>query len=163
MTATEQTANAAATGQFIASARGHNFPADVVDAARKCLVDTVGVGIGAVSGALGAAFSTNGPPVILHVAAHREWSADRQKATLVLFFLTASTITVFAHGYSGLVTGDVLRWFLWSTPLLFAGTLAGAWMYRRLGEHNYKRLTFGLILATGAMLILRALFTVGSF
>jgi uncharacterized protein len=115
------------------------------------------VGIGTVSGALGAAFSTNGPPVILHVAAHREWSADRQKAMLILFFLTASTITVLAHGYSGLVTGKVLSWFFWSTPMLLAGTLTGAWMYGRLGEHNYRRLTFGLILATGVMLILRSL------
>lgn len=114
------------------------------------------VGIGTLSGALGAAFSTNGPPVILHVAAHREWSADRQKATLVLFFLTASAITVIAHGYSGLVTGKVLSWFLWSTPMLLAGTLTGAWMYRRLGEHNYRRLTFGLILGTGVMLLLRS-------
>ena len=47
MTATEQTANAVAAGKFIASAKGQNFPADVVDAARMCLVDTVGVGIGA--------------------------------------------------------------------------------------------------------------------
>lgn len=93
--------------------------------------------------------------MILHVAAHGEWSADRQKATLALFFRTASRITLIAHGYSGLVTGDVLRWFLWSTPMLLAGTLTGACMYRRLGEHNYKRLTFGLILATGVMLVLR--------
>lgn len=115
------------------------------------------VGIGAVSGAMGAAFSTNGPPVILHVAAHSEWSADRQKATLVLYFLTASGITVLAHGYSGLVTQEVLSWFLWSTPMLLAGTLTGAWLYGRLGEHNYRRLTFGLILATGSMLVLSSL------
>lgn len=120
------------------------------------------VGIGAVSGALGAAFSTNGPPVILHVAAHDEWSADRQKATLVLFFLTASTITVIAHGYSGLITAGVLSWFLWSTPLLLAGTLTGAWIYTKLGEHNYRRLTFGLILATGAILLARSLAGLGS-
>ncbi|MCG8546110.1 MAG: MmgE/PrpD family protein [Alphaproteobacteria bacterium] len=47
MTATEPTANAVAAGKFIAAAKGQNFPAEVVDAARMCLVDTVGVGIGA--------------------------------------------------------------------------------------------------------------------
>jgi len=115
------------------------------------------IGLGAVSGALGAAYSTNGPPVILHVAAHREWEADRRKATLVVFFLISSGITVVAHWASGLVTADVLRWLLWSTPLLFAGTLTGVWLYRRLGEHNYQRVTFGLILATGVVLIARSL------
>jgi uncharacterized membrane protein YfcA len=115
------------------------------------------VGIGAASGALGAAFSTNGPPVILHVAAHREWDADRQKATLVLFFLIASGITVLAHWSSGLITREVLRWFLPSVPMLLAGTLSGAWIYRRLGEHDYRRITFGLILATGILLLTSAL------
>lgn len=115
------------------------------------------MGLGAVSGALGAAFSTNGPPVILHVAAHGEWTADRQKATLVVFFLISSCITVLAHGASGLVTADVLRWFLWCTPLLLLGAQTGVWMYRRLGDHHYRRLTHGLILATGLLLVARSL------
>ncbi len=115
------------------------------------------IGLGAVSGALGAAFSTNGPPVILHVAAHPEWEPDRQKATLVLFFLLSSGITILAHGAAGLVTQDVLRWFLWSTPMLLLGTLTGIWLYRRLGEHGYRQLTYGLVLAMGAMLLARSL------
>ena len=47
MTAASQTPNADRTGAFIATARGRNFPTEVIDAARMCLVDTVGVGIGA--------------------------------------------------------------------------------------------------------------------
>jgi len=39
--------NAAAAGRFIAAAKGHNYPASVLDAARMTLVDTIGVGIGA--------------------------------------------------------------------------------------------------------------------
>lgn len=115
------------------------------------------IGLGAISGALGAAFSTNGPPVILHVAAHTEWEADRKKATLVVFFLISSGITVLAHGASGLVTGRILHWFLWSTPMLLAGTLTGIRIYRGLGEHDYRRLTFGLILATGVLLVIRSI------
>jgi 2-methylcitrate dehydratase PrpD len=47
MSATQQTPNAAAAGRFIAAATQQNFPAEVVDAARMCLVDTVGVALGA--------------------------------------------------------------------------------------------------------------------
>lgn len=47
MSATQQTPNAEAAGRFIASAKRQNFPAEVVDAARMCLVDTVGVALGA--------------------------------------------------------------------------------------------------------------------
>ena len=47
MSAIQQTPNAEAAGRFIASAKRQNFPAEVVDAARMCLVDTVGVALGA--------------------------------------------------------------------------------------------------------------------
>ena len=115
------------------------------------------VGLGVISGSLGAAFSTNGPPVILHVAAHREWDADRQKVTLTLFFLISSLVTATAHGLGGLITREVLQWLLWSAPFLAAGTLAGIHLYRRLGERNYKQITFVLILATGLILMGRSL------
>lgn len=115
------------------------------------------VGLGTVSGALGSAFSTNGPPVILHVAAHSEWEPDRQKATLTLFFLLSSIITVLALGGGGLVTQQVLSWLVWSIPMLALGTLAGIRLYRRLGPHDYRRLTFGLILVTGILLLARFL------
>jgi len=47
MSAIQQTPNAETAGRFIAGAKRQNFPAEVVDAARKCLVDTVGVALGA--------------------------------------------------------------------------------------------------------------------
>jgi hypothetical protein len=115
------------------------------------------VGLGAVSGALGSAFSTNGPPVILHVAAHTDWQPDQQKATLALFFLLSSVITLLAFGISGLITKQVLVWLAWSIPTLSLGALAGIYFYRRLGQHHYRRLTFGLILTIGVLLLARSL------
>ena len=93
--------------------------------------------------------------MILHVAAHREWGADRQKAMLAVFFMASSAITVTAHAASGLIDGDVLLWFLWCLPLLLAGTQVGVMLYLRLGAHDYRRLTFLLILATGVLLLAR--------
>ena len=115
------------------------------------------VGLGMISGSLGAAFSTNGPPVILHVAAHSEWDADRQKVTLTLFFLLSSLITAAAHGLGGLITREVLHWLLWSAPFLVLGTVAGILLYRRLGERDYKRITFVLILVAGVVLMGRSM------
>lgn len=109
-----------------------------------------------ISGALGGAYSTNGPPVILHVNAQPGWSADRRKATLALFFLFSGIVTALAYGVGGLIDAEVLGLFLWSTPSLLVGTLLGAWLYRRLGEHDYRRLTFALALVTGMLLLGRA-------
>ena len=113
--------------------------------------------LGLVSGALGSAFSTSGPPVILHVAAHPEWGMDHQKATLALFFGISNFITLGALAMGGLVTGQVFIWFLWSLPLLAAGTQLGIRLYRYLGPHDYRRLTFGLILVMGILLLWRSL------
>jgi len=47
MTTAHETPNAEAVSRFIASAKQQNFPAEILDAARMCLVDTVGVALGA--------------------------------------------------------------------------------------------------------------------
>ncbi len=46
---TIQTPNADAAAQFISTAQGRNYPAEVVEAARMALVDTIGVALGAHS------------------------------------------------------------------------------------------------------------------
>jgi hypothetical protein len=96
--------------------------------------------------------------VILHVSAHPDWGADRQKATLTLFFLASGLTTAAAHGVSGLITTDVLGLLLWCALPLILGALAGAWLYRRLGQHGYRRFVFALLLAMGILLLVRSVF-----
>lgn len=115
------------------------------------------VAVGALSGALGAAFGTNGPPVILHVSAHTDWGADQQKAALTLFFLAAGCISLMALAASGLLTAPVFGLLLWCLPALLAGSMLGVALYRRLGAHDYRRLVFSLLLAMALLLFWRAL------
>jgi uncharacterized membrane protein YfcA len=117
--------------------------------------------VGMLSGALGAAFGTNGPPVILHVSAHTDWDADRQKAALTLFFLISGMLTAVALAIGGLMTQAVMLMLPWCLPALLAGSLTGVALYRRLGAHDYRRLVFSLVLGTAAVLILRALSQLG--
>jgi uncharacterized membrane protein YfcA len=113
------------------------------------------ISIGMVSGALGSAFSTNGPPVILHVSAHPEWSADTQKALLTTFFLCSGLFTLAVLAGTGLVDGRVLELALWCLPALLAGSVLGIALYQRLGQHDYRRMVFGLITAMGVTMLLR--------
>lgn len=113
--------------------------------------------IGMVSGALGSAFSTNGPPVILHVAAHREWGRDQQKALLTTFFLVSAILTLIALLMAGLVTGRVITTALWCLPTLLIGSALGILLYRRLGEHDYRRIVFLLISGMGLFMLVRGL------
>jgi uncharacterized membrane protein YfcA len=45
---------------------------------------------------------------------------------------------------------------LWSLPVLLGSGLAGSWLYRRLGEHDYRRLVLVLVLLAGVLLLARA-------
>lgn len=117
--------------------------------------------VGMLSGALGAAFGTNGPPVILHVSAHADWDADRQKALLTLFFLASGVFTATILAIGGLMTSAVLLLLPWCLPALLVGSLTGVALYRRLGAHDYRRLVFSLVLAAAVVLIVRALSQVG--
>jgi hypothetical protein len=117
--------------------------------------------VGMLSGALGAAFGTNGPPVILHVSAHTDWNADRQKALLTLFFLMSGIVTATALAIGGLMTTAVMLLLPWCLPALLVGSLTGVALYRRLGAHDYRRLVFSLVLGTAVVLLLRALSLIG--
>ena len=115
------------------------------------------LGLGALSGALAAAFSTSGPPIILHVSAQQSWSPDRKKALLSAFFLITTFITLAALLLGGLINQQVLRHVLIATPALVLGTLVGIGLYRRLGEHHYQTITYILIGLMGANMLLQSL------
>lgn len=114
-------------------------------------------GLGAIAGALGAAFSTSGPPIILHVSAQQNWSSDQKKALLSAFFLITTFITLSALALNGRVTPNVLKSAALAAPALILGSLLGIRLYTRLSEHNYQRLTYLLILTMGLILITRSL------
>lgn len=115
--------------------------------------------LGLVSGALGAAFSTNGPPIILHVTS-QDWAIDVKKGVLSLFFLSSSVITVGAFVAGGLVSGAVVELALRAIPALVTGTLVGILLYRRLSVRVYQRVTYALVLAMGVVLTARAVLVV---
>lgn len=110
------------------------------------------VALGMASGALGAAFSTNGPPIILHVAA-QDWAAERQKAVLALYFLLSGLLTSVIHTVGGLLDQRVLLSATIGVLPLLLGVGLGIAVYRRLSAHNYRRLTFVLVLAMGVLLM----------
>ncbi|MGB0713744.1 MAG: sulfite exporter TauE/SafE family protein [Gammaproteobacteria bacterium] len=112
--------------------------------------------LGAASGALGAAFSANGPPVIVHVMA-QDWHQHRRKAVLALFFGISTVITSLSHAAAGLVTASVVLWVAVATPGLVLGTWLGIRVYRRFNDHDYRRLAYALILMIGVGLLFRTL------
>lgn len=107
---------------------------------------------GFFSGAIGAAFSTGGPPVIIYTAMNN-WSKDEIKATLTGFFLFNSCITAIAHGLSGVTSGQALTLFTVSAPFVLAGTIGGSRLYRVLPVEKYRTILFVFLLIMGILMM----------
>jgi uncharacterized membrane protein YfcA len=72
---------------------------------------------------------------------------------LQTFNLSILAVALLSHALSGLLTSQVG----WATVAALPGTVAGSWagsfLYRRLGDRGFQRIVMALIFVSGAMLI----------
>jgi uncharacterized membrane protein YfcA len=110
-----------------------------------------GVGAGVLSGLLGGAIATPGPPVILYVVA-QGWQPRAIKATLQAFLVVNQTVIFFGHWWAGLVTPDVV-WLavLYAMPAS-AGFALGIHLFNRVDQLLFRRLIFVLLFVLGLVL-----------
>ncbi len=108
--------------------------------------------VGGVSGALRAATSMGGPPVVLYVLSF-ERGVERFRATLLAFFLPASLVTIAALAIVGRVDGDVLLATAIGLPAVVLGSLVGRWARAHVSEPVFRLVVLGLLLgSSGAVL-----------
>jgi len=107
------------------------------------------------TGAISAAFSSGGPPVIIY-ASMSDWNKDVIKATLTGFFLFTSVMSASAHAVSGLTTTSVLSLFIYSAPSVFVGTMLGSHYYGRIEKQVYLRVILLFLIIMGIMMIVLA-------
>lgn len=108
--------------------------------------------MGAVAGALGAAFSTNGPPVVIY-GMLRNLGPAAFRGTLNAFF-TANNIAIIG----GLVTGGILtlstiKLVIFCIPTMILGSIVGQYVHKRIPVSVFRIMVFILLIASGAMLI----------
>ncbi len=110
-----------------------------------------GVVFGFISGILGGAFNTNGPPILIYFYL-KDWDKFKQKASITGFFIVASILIVTSHAVSGFTTGRVLRHALFASPFLFAGIFLGSSLFPKVSSKLYRKII--LIFLTTMSLIL---------
>ncbi|MCS2157909.1 sulfite exporter TauE/SafE family protein [Scandinavium sp. H11S7] len=108
--------------------------------------------MGVVAGALGAAFSTNGPPVVIY-GMLRNLGPAAFRGTLNAFF-TANNIAIIG----GLVTGGILtistiKLVMFCIPTMILGSIVGQYVHKRIPVSVFRIMVFILLIASGAMLI----------
>lgn len=112
---------------------------------------------GLISGALGGAYNTNGPPVIIY-GRLRNWDTQNFRAILQTVFLPTNLLIILGQGAAGFWTADVLKLFVISLPSLILGTLVGAIINRKTKSGHFTIAVDILLIVIGIVLITNTIF-----
>jgi len=108
--------------------------------------------IGLVSGLLGGAYNTAGPPVIVYGNCRR-WSPQEFKSNLSGFFIVGSTMVVATHWVSGNFTSTVRSNFIVCLPALLIGFLLGQGLDKWQNPDVFRRIVLVLLVFLGIRLM----------
>ena len=109
---------------------------------------------GFVSGTLGGAYNTSGPPLAVYGAA-RQWPKDEFRAGLQTLFFVSGALTVLWHALAGHIGFTVLGLYVWTACGLVVGLLTGIRVDRRLDRERFRLLVMAMILLLGLSLLVR--------
>lgn len=107
---------------------------------------------GFLGGILGAAYNTNGPPVVVY-GAMRRWSPESFRATLNGYFLPIGMIIAIGHGLGGLWTVSIWSYFGVAVPAVLLATTAGSFLNRRIDPARFNRILYVLIILIGILML----------
>ena len=110
-------------------------------------------GFGFVSGLLGGAYNTGGPPVIIYGNCRR-WPPAEFKSNLQGFFLVNSTFIIVGHAVGGNFTPVVWREFVTAVPAILLALLLGFRLDRYLNAQRFRRVVLFALLGLGVSLLL---------
>ena len=108
---------------------------------------------GLLSGLLGGAYNTAGPPVVVY-GNILGWNTDEFKSNLQGFFILSSLAVAIGHAWNGNFTPEVWRYFLISLPAIAVGILAGTRLDRYLDPETFRKIVLALLIVMGIRLIL---------
>ncbi len=116
--------------------------------------------VGGLCGALRAATSMGGPPLVLYTLTF-EHEMERFRAILLAVFLPTSLVTIAALAIAGRVTGDVLLVSVVAQPAVVLGSLTGRWARARVSEPVFRLVVLGFLFASSGAVLASAAGSLG--
>lgn len=110
-------------------------------------------GAGFLSGVLGGAYNTAGPPVVIYGHCKR-WPPEEFRGNLQGFFLVIDLLVVANHAVLGSMTPDVWRNYLIALAPLVMGFVVGTRLAKRIDPALYSRIVLVMLVILGVRLIL---------
>jgi hypothetical protein len=109
-------------------------------------------GAGFLSGVLGGAYNTAGPPVVIYGHCKR-WPPEEFRGNLQGFFLVIDLLVVVNHTVVGNMTADVWRNYLIALAPLVIGFVVGTRLATRIDPALYSRIVLVMLVILGVRLI----------
>lgn len=107
---------------------------------------------GFLSGIFGGAYGLNGPPLVVYGNIKR-WGVQEFRATLQAYFLPASLLGVVGYALKGLVTLEVLRYFLFTVPAILPAIFLGRYLNRKLTDDTFFKYVYAGLICIGVYLV----------
>ena len=111
---------------------------------------------GFVSGILGGAYNTSGPPVIIY-SSLRRWSPESVLATLQGYFFPIGVFIFIGHGIAGLWTTDVVKYYAAALPFSLIALAIGNRLNRAIPRDRFEKWIFGMLVFIGFFLLVQTL------
>ena len=103
-----------------------------------------------------AAFSTNGPPMVIY-GMLRNLGPAAFRGTLNAFFTANNIAVIGGLATSGILTVSIFKLVLFCIPTMILGSLVGQYVHKRISVKVFRVMVFLLLIASGSMLIKGAL------
>lgn len=123
---------------------------------QRVISDAWGYVAGLVSGVLGAAFNTGGPPLVVY-ATLKGWDKHAAKSTLQVLFILTSVLALGGHVAAGRMTERVLTLIAFMIPALALGVWVGGRVYDRINQETFRKAMLVLLLIVGLVFVDKAL------
>jgi len=108
--------------------------------------------IGILTGAIGAAFNTNGP-IIVAWFVMLGVSKDEFRANLQAVFLPLNVMVILSHGVVGMWYSDLLYYAIISAVTIYIAFLIGSYIVKFISETNFRKPVLFLLIFLGVNLI----------
>ena len=107
---------------------------------------------GFIAGGLGAAFSTNGPPVVIY-GQLRNLNKAAFRGTLNAFFTANNVGVVIGMLASDILTVDTIKLVVLSLPAMLVGWIVGQLVHKRLSKEFFQKVVYALLIFSGLALL----------
>lgn len=111
-----------------------------------------GLIVGVIAGCLGAALSSNGPPMVIW-ASLQDWDKDEFRSNLPAYFGITGIVSLVVYQFAGLMTATLWQYFFYSVPASLLGTFIGEYWGAKIKPDRFRQIIRLLLVCLAALML----------